>query len=90
MLAYLGADKEVFAPEDVAILVGAFDEACQSSLVQLDGNEVLAREILAKRIVETAKLGVLNQQRLTKDALDHLAMTHLSVSRDQPPSSSEG
>jgi hypothetical protein len=90
MLVHFRTHKEAFTPEEVAILVGAFDEACRSTLVQPDGKAEATREILAKRIIESAKLGVLNQQRLCKDALDHLAMIVLSASQDHRPSGAEG
>jgi hypothetical protein len=66
----------VFNPEEVLVLVGAFDKALASlTLTSFDGSAEAMREAIAKRIVEAARQGELDQQRLAKDALDHLAMT---------------
>jgi hypothetical protein len=76
MLIYLKRHGEVFEPEEVTLLVGAFDKAWQTILasgVQLDGEAQAVREMLAKRIIEIAKRGERNQQLLCSDALGHLA-----------------
>ena len=76
MLIYLKNHGQVFEPEEVTLLVGAFDQAWQTILasgVQLDGDAGPVREILAKRIIEIANRGERNQQLLCSDALGHLA-----------------
>jgi hypothetical protein len=76
MLTYIKAYAAEFTPAEVLILVGAFNKAWQSILdsgTQLDEkNAESTREILATRIIETAKRGELNQRRLSEDALAHL------------------
>jgi hypothetical protein len=60
MLTYLEAYKKAFAPEEVIILVSAFDDAWQAVLksgAQIDGNAELIREALAKHIIESARGG---------------------------------
>ena len=80
----LGKDT-VFDPEVVTILVGAFDAAWKS--VQASGAEYakekyapLAREILAKHIIDAAELGERNQRQLTAGALLKLSHSNLKTS----------
>jgi hypothetical protein len=88
MLTYIKAQSIVFGPEEVIILVAAFDEASQSVLANLsdqqDGDAERTREILAKRIIQLAELGERNQTRLCTGALDSLAMTLLSAPSAPP------
>jgi hypothetical protein len=82
MQSYLDNHHQAFGPDEVLILVGAFDKAWQSVLdsgARLDGAAEPIREILAKRIVDAAKLGERDQDRLCKDALDHLANSLLDA-----------
>ena len=89
MLTYINRQSAIFGPEDVSILVGAFDEACRSVLVNLsdqqEGGPEHTREILAKRIIQLAERGERNQARLCKEALDTLAMTLMNEERPPPP-----
>lgn len=89
MLRYLKADRERFSPEEATVLAEAFERACRSVLVQLDGGGEATLELLAKRIIETAKKGELDRDRLVRDALDYLAAVVLRALQ-QPPSSIEG
>lgn len=78
MQKFLNVQPVVFEPEVTQILVKAFDDAwasLQVSGARLDGHVVDAREILAKRIIETAKNGDRDPSRLVEDALGHLAKT---------------
>jgi hypothetical protein len=87
MLYYLGSRKDAFGPDEITVLVSSFEQACQSVLVHSDaGSDDAAREILAKRIIETASKGELDKDRLVKDALDHLAVTLLSAPPLSPSS----
>jgi hypothetical protein len=87
MLFYLDSRKEAFGPDEIAVLVGAFEQSCQSVLVDFDadGGDA-ARELLAKRIIETASKGELDKDRLVKDALDHLAATLVNAPPLSPSS----
>lgn len=71
-----------FAPEDVRILVAAFDAAWRSlekSGVHLGSERrvELTRQVLATHIIEMAKRGERDQRRLREDALLHLAQSNL-------------
>ena len=83
LVSTLGADG-VFDPETIQILVGAFDSAWAS--VQTSGSPLtseryseIARQILAKNIIENAKTGERNQHLLTQSALFILAKTDLEA-----------
>ena len=72
-----------FYPEEVRILVAAFDDAwakLQSSGAPFaeEAYAPAAREILAKHIIMVAERGERNARRLTDDALFHLARQPLS------------
>jgi hypothetical protein len=73
----------MFYPEEVEILVAAFDDA--SAKLQASGAPfaeeryvLAAREILARRIIMAAKRGERNPRQLTDDALLHLSQQKLS------------
>ena len=73
----------VFFPEEVQILVAAFDDAwakLQSSGAPFaeEPYAAAAREILAKRIIMAAQRGERNPRQLTDDALLHLSRQRLS------------
>ena len=73
----------VFYPEEVQILVAAFDDAwakLQSSQAPFaeEAYAPAAREILAKHIIMAAKRGERNPRQLTDDALLHLSRQRLS------------
>ena len=77
----------VFFPEEVQILVAAFDDAwakLQSSRAPFaeEAYAPAAQEILAKRIIMAAQRGERNPRRLTDDALFHLSQQRLS---EKPP-----
>ena len=66
-----------FDPEATKILTAAFDTTWQ--MLKTSGNVLAAdyraastRELLAKRIIETGRLGERNPIRLVEDALAHL------------------
>jgi len=66
-------EKELFDPVELAELVGAYQKACHS-VCRLGGVvDDNVRGLLARRIVEKAKSGELDQHRLCRDAVDHLA-----------------
>jgi hypothetical protein len=89
MLGYINGQSTIFSPEDVSILVAAFDEACKSVLVNLSDQQESdpehAREILAKRIIQLAGRGERNQARLCREALNSLAITLMNEERPPPP-----
>jgi hypothetical protein len=91
MRDYLKAHTKPLGPEEIAILARAFDEAWESVLVtakrQAEGDEAI-RELLAKRIIETATRGERDQERLCQDALEHLAAEVLSAPANPPPHTS--
>jgi hypothetical protein len=73
----------VFYPEEVQILVAAFDDAwvkLQSSRAPFAeaAYAPAAREILAKHIIRAAQRGERNPRQLTDDALLHLSRQRLS------------
>ena len=75
MIRYL-KDNPVpaFDPDTIQILCGALDIAWQTieidnAAIKLDGNAARAREVLAKQIVDLAKLGERDPQRLAEGAL---------------------
>ena len=73
----------VFFPEEVQILVAAFDDAwakLQSSRAPFaeEAYAPAAQEILAKHIIMAAQRGERNPRQLTDDALLHLSWQRLS------------
>jgi len=88
LVSALGADR-VFDPETIQILVDAFDEAWK--VVQASGTAFvsersveIARQILAKSIIEDATRGQRDQHELAQSALVNLAQSNLKV-RPPPP-----
>jgi hypothetical protein len=72
MLRYLSESRQSFDPETIDILVRALDEAWerfQASRPRLDGHSEAARAALAKHIVDMAKAGERDPQRLIESAL---------------------
>jgi hypothetical protein len=70
--------KEVFLPEEVEILVAAFDDAwakLQATRAPFaeEAYGPAAREFLAKHIIMAAKRGERNPRHLSQDALLHLS-----------------
>src|SRR5205823_2037350 len=80
------AGEAEFDPETVRILTAAFDEAWQSVQsssgisVPSQGCANAIREMLALRIIDTARLGERDQRRLRDDALLHLAQSNAKSS----------
>jgi hypothetical protein len=67
-----------FDSEDTELLGAAFEAAWEklntAGSALAEGSEAaLTRELLAKRIIEMAKRGERNPDRLVENALDHLA-----------------
>ena len=67
-----------FDSEDTELLAAAFEAAWEklntAGSALAEGSEAaLIRELLAKRIIEMAKRGERNPDRLVENALDHLA-----------------
>jgi hypothetical protein len=88
MLAYIKSQSVAFSPEEVIILVGAFDKTWHTVLaggVKLEGDAEPVRAMLAKHIIESASGGELNQDRLCNDALDHWAANLQSAPRPLLP-----
>jgi hypothetical protein len=71
---------DFFDPEAANILTAAFDSAWQTlrtsgNVLAADYRAASTRELLAKRIIETARRGERDPVRLADDALAHLANT---------------
>jgi len=67
-----------FDSEDTELLGAAFEAAWEKlttagSALAEDSQAALTRELLAKRIIELAKRGERDPDRLVESALDHLA-----------------
>ncbi len=82
MREFLAEHLGVFDPEDIRILVRAFDQAWEA--VQVSGavfetkaKADMARAILAKHIIAAAKDGEFDQGRLHDGALVALAQSNL-------------
>ena len=74
-------EKELFNPVELAELVGAYQNACHS-VCRLGGIvDDKVRRLLARRIIEKARSGELDQERLCQVAVDHLAVILLTLHR---------
>jgi hypothetical protein len=78
MLRYL-KDPAAFDPETISILSGALDDAWQAveadkTAFRMDGHPEAARNALAKHIVDMAKQGERDRQRLMEGALARLKL----------------
>ena len=74
----------VFGPEEIGILVTAFDDAwrcVQKSGVKLDGQTEIVRERLAKSIIELARLGERDPRQLCDQALFGFTQSNLNAPR---------
>jgi hypothetical protein len=74
--------RGVFQPDDVRILVAAFDAAWQSLLAsgvtfESDHESNAVRDMLAKHIIEQARYGERDQGRLRDGALLQYAQSNL-------------
>jgi hypothetical protein len=75
MRTIIDGQPVVFEPDVINILVAALEESwatVQISGVQLDGDLANARELLALRIIETAKNGERVPSRLVGDAVGYI------------------
>ena len=75
-----------FDPESIRVLSNAFEEAWQSlqsmqTTFHHDGHEDQTRELLARCIIEMARIGERDQTRLRDAALAHLAEANLRKQR---------
>ena len=89
MRGFLAKHLGVFDPDDIRILVGAFDkawEAVQASGEVFDSKARVdtARAILAKHVIAAAKDGERDEGRLRDDALVALAQSNVR-SATRPP-----
>jgi hypothetical protein len=81
MIRYLAANPQAFDPEITRILSGALDDAWRviqaneaKFKIKIDGNAAAARDLVAKHIVDMAKQGELDRQRLIEGALTRLKL----------------
>ncbi|MEA2905432.1 MAG: hypothetical protein QOI12_2819 [Alphaproteobacteria bacterium] len=70
-------EKSAFDPDSVVILASAFETAwntikASGSPLAAEGQAQSTRELLAKRIIETAQTGERNPRRLVDDALAYV------------------
>ena len=77
----------LFGPNEIRILIGAFEDAwktlvASSAPFSEERYRQLAREILAKQIIDHARTGEWDQRRLTEGALLKLAHSHLKHAND--------
>jgi hypothetical protein len=80
----LQAYEGVFDPDDVRLLTAAFDEAWRvvedsGAFFASNGHAESAKEVLARRIIEMARLGERDHIRLRDDALLYLARSDLNA-----------
>lgn len=71
MISYLSKHPNSFDPETVQVLVNALDEAVERVRARgtIDGEDRKTRDALAKAIVDAAKQGERDPQRLVEKAL---------------------
>ena len=72
MQAFLKMDPDTFDPETIQFLARALDDAwryVETEGVPLNGEERLAREALAKYIIDAATAGERDHRRLVENAL---------------------
>jgi hypothetical protein len=82
MHGLLGKHAGAFGPDDIRILVDAFDKAWQAvqasgAVFDADANASAAQALLAKHIIEAARQGERDQRRLRDGALIALAKSNL-------------
>ena len=83
----LRSDASAFGPDNIRILSNAFEDAWQSlqppgTTFHLDGQADQAREILARCIIEMAKLVERDQRQLRDAARVHLAEANIRHARN--------
>jgi hypothetical protein len=81
------SDVSAFDPDSIRILSNAFEDAWQSlqttgTTFHIDGQADQTREILARCIIEMAKLGERDQRKLRDAALAHLAKANIRNARN--------
>ena len=81
------SDASAFDPESLRILTGAFEDAWQAlqtagTTFHVDGHAEQTREILARCIIEMAKLGERDRDKLRDAALAHLAEANIRHARN--------
>lgn len=79
MLRYLKDNPTAFDPETISILSGALDDAWQvietnKAAFRVDGDPEGARNALAKHLVDVAKQGERDRQRLMEGAFAALKL----------------
>ncbi len=82
MLQILKKHAKAFGPEEIRILVAAFDDAWQrlqksGAKLEASRDTEITREGLAKIIIELAELGESDPRRLSDQALFSLAKSNL-------------
>jgi len=90
MHGFLEGHLGAFDPDEIRILVAAFDKAWESvqasgAIFDTDAKTQLARAILAKHIIEAAKQGERDHARLRDGALLALAQSNLRNAPPPPP-----
>ncbi len=77
MIRYLSENPEYFDPETLDVMIRALDEAWerfQANGRPLDGQTGAAHNVLAKHIVDMARQGERDRQRLIEGALLRLKL----------------
>jgi hypothetical protein len=80
--------ESAFDPEFVQILESAFEDAWHR--IEMSGSRLakpaysrVMREVVAKRIIEMARLGIKDQRTLTEDAVCFVAVNYRDDPRDR-------
>jgi hypothetical protein len=89
-----GPEQAVFDPEIVQLMSGALEDACQwlrdgGAALEDDTNEVNAREMLARRIIELTTEGERDRRRLRDLALAAFGQLQLANSLEPSAGSAE-
>jgi len=69
-------EQGAFEPEATAAMGEAFDAACKE--LQDSGEPKVRREVIARRIIATARKGELDPVRLTAAALERISVIQIS------------
>jgi hypothetical protein len=91
MLVYLKKHPAVFDPNEVRVLTEAFDQAWQlmeasGAKFENDSHAEEVREVLAKHIIEAARQGERDSQRLIEAALvGYTQVLQRAALRTKPP-----
>jgi hypothetical protein len=76
---YFKDHEDSFSPEELTALIVVFGKTWPAVRRNLDGDPKAARELFAKRIIETATASGVDETRLCTDALDYAARELLSL-----------